>query len=50
MCSDKHGKYDPIIENRHQHEDFWVLSLIKHILLTIYLCSMDYCLHTHVIS
>ena len=29
--------------------EFWVLSLVKHILLTIFLYSMDYCLHIYVI-
>ena len=32
-----------------ENVEFLVLSLVKHILLTIFLCSMDYCLHIHVI-
>ena len=33
-----------------ENVEFQVLSLVKHIVLTIFLCSMDDGLHTHVIS
>ena len=29
---------------------FWVLSLVEHMVLTIFLHSMDDCLHVHVFS
>ena len=38
------------IDIRTENVKFWVLSLVEHIVLTIFLCSMDDCLHTHVIS
>ena len=38
------------IDSRTENVEFWVLSLVKHIVLTIFLHSMDDCLHTHAIS
>ena len=37
------------IEISTENIEFWVLSLVEHIVLTIFLYSMDYCLHIHVI-
>ena len=33
-----------------ENVEFWVLSLVEHIVLTIFLRSIDDGLHTHVIS
>ena len=33
-----------------ENVEFWVLSLVEHVVLTIFLCSMDDGLPTHIIS